>query len=86
MKYHVTIEADYWPKNVPDWEELRPAQRSARIREHCDRISEFLNDTLPTSTVRILVTDSTITIDPLLGDVIAKPIDALEPYHQLLND
>lgn len=86
MKYHVTIEADYWPQHVPNWEELTPSQRSQAVRDHCDRISIFLNEHVQYSETRLLVTTSHVTIDPLHGDVGIRPIDALERNSHLPED
>lgn len=78
MKYHVTIDAAYWPAHVQGWDELSPKERSQAIRDHLDRISTFLNENVQFHEVRLLVTSTDITIDPLHGDVGIRPIDAME--------
>lgn len=78
MKYHVTIEAAYWAANVPGWEGFSPRERGIAIRATMERISAFLNEEVQFNETRLLLTDKSITIDPLHGDVGIRPMDAME--------
>jgi hypothetical protein len=67
-KYHITIESDYWTRNVTGFMQLSPEQRSQTIRQTTDRIQEFLEREDVPGTAQLMITDETVKVDPL-GDV-----------------
>lgn len=67
-KYHITIESDYWTRNVTGFLQLSPEQRSQTIRQTTDRIQEFLEREDVPGTAQLMITDETVKVDAL-GDV-----------------
>lgn len=74
-KYHVTINADHWERNHPGFLGLSAKERTAIIRREVDFIQGFLEGEVPQGSVSLLVSDETVIIDPLHGDIDVKKLE-----------
>jgi hypothetical protein len=68
-KYHVTIESSHWTGQFPGFLDLPVHSRSQLVRKEVERIQNFLESEMPEGTVSLLVTDQSVVIDPLHGDI-----------------
>lgn len=74
MKYHVEVDATFWPKNFPEWDRLPKTEQDKKVNDWLENLQHFLKREVPKDIVHIVFSETGMMSIAPEGPVHVKPL------------